>query len=149
LKRRVFLATAVALATASGWPALADEPPADGPPAEGSPVDGPFGKWTVEEISGKPVSPKGKVTMEIGTDGMVFGSGGCNRYRGSAKVADGGSLSFGPAASTQMMCEPEISEQEMRFLRSIEEVRSWRKDGTGLVLLDQAGGTVLRLAAAS
>lgn len=56
-------------------------------------------------------------------------------------------LSFGPTASTRMMCEPEVSEMEAWFFKSLEGVRGWRRDDAGLVLLDAGGDTVLRLAA--
>jgi putative lipoprotein len=112
-----------------------------------APADGPYGNWRVETVAGRAVSADAKLSIEIGADGVVSGSGGCNRFHGSAKIAEGGALSFGPTASTRMMCEPEVSELEAGFFKSLEGVRGWRRDAAGLVLLDAAGDPVLRLAA--
>lgn len=135
LNRRGFT-TLLATMLATGGQAMADAPP-----------EGPYGKWQVEEIGGQPASTKAAVTIDIGTDGRVTGSGGCNRFSGSVKI-DSGAISFGPAASTKMMCEPEISEQEAKFFQTLEKVKGWKWDGPALTLLDGAGKVVLRLAAA-
>jgi len=136
VNRPNLLAAAIAMTVTA---ALADEPPKDGP----------FGQWAVIEIAGKAVSHGATITMDIDAAGAVTGSGGCNRYRGSAKVAAGGALAFGPAAATRMMCEPGISDQEAGFFKALDEVRSWRKENVGLALHDQSGKTVLKLAPAS
>jgi heat shock protein HslJ len=110
--------------------------------------EGPNGKWIVEEIDGQPASGKAQVTIEIGADGQVAGSGGCNRFRGPAKIADS-SITFGPVAATRMMCEPEISDQESKFFRALDAVRGWRFNGSGLILLDASGNSIFRLGASS
>lgn len=112
---------------------------ADAPPA------GPYGKWVAEEIAGQGVVAKAEVTLEIGADGQAFGSGGCNRFRTSAKVADA-SIAFSPAAATRMMCAPDVSDQEMRFFRALEDARGWKTDGAELVLTDAGGSAVVRFA---
>ncbi len=133
MNRRGFTLFAAGLIAAGQ--AMADAPP-----------DGPFGQWRVEAIDGEPASAKAEVTIAIGTDGRATGSGGCNRFTGSVKV-EGDAISFGPAAATRMMCEPEISNQEARFFQTLEKIRSWTWDGPRLTLLDGAGKTVLRLGA--
>lgn len=112
-----------------------------------APPEGPFGQWRVESIVGQPASAKAAVTIAIGTDGRATGSGGCNRFSGSVKV-DGGAITFGPATSTRMMCEPEISQQEAKFFQALEKVKGWAWDGPALTLLDAAGKAVLKLVAA-
>lgn len=131
-RRGVLLAAALLAA----GPAIADAPP-----------EGPFGKWRVESIDGQPASAKAEVTIDIGTDGRATGSGGCNRFSGTVKV-DGAAITFGPAASTRMMCEPEISTQEAKFFQTLEKVKGWAWDGPALTLSDAAGKTLLRLVAA-
>ncbi|MDQ6438331.1 META domain-containing protein [Mesorhizobium sp. LHD-90] len=127
---------AVMLCLTGGF-AMADAPP-----------EGPYGKWSVAEIGGQGVVAKADVTLEIGADGKAFGSGGCNRFRTSVKVADG-AISFMPAAATRMMCEPEISGQEMKFFGALDAVRGWKWDGPALILLDADEKIVLRLRNAS
>ena len=78
-------------------------------------------------------------------DRRVSGSGGCNNLNGTY-TQEGAALSFGPMASTKMMCA-EAMEQERRFLETLGNVRSWRVDGDGLDLLDVKGNAVARFMA--
>ncbi|WP_165816108.1 META domain-containing protein [Kumtagia ephedrae] len=135
--RSGMVAALLAVTLTMGAPAMADSPPA-----------GPYGAWAVEEIGGQPVAAGSRVTIDLGADGRATGTGGCNRFSGSAKIDDG-AIAFGPMASTKMMCAPDVSDQEAKFFHALEQVRNWTWDGPGLVLLDAAGKTVLRLGAAS
>ena len=56
-----------------------------------------------------------------------------------------GQLSMGPLASTRKMCPPAVMDQENRFLRTLETVRSARVEHDLLYLQDANGQTVLRL----
>jgi heat shock protein HslJ len=130
-------AALLAVALTMGAPVMADSPP-----------QGPYGTWRVEEIGGRPVAAGTRVALDLGADGRATGTGGCNRFSGSAKIDDG-TIAFGPVASTKMMCAPDVSDQEAKFFRTLEQVRNWAWDGAGLVLLDTGGKVVLRLGAAS
>lgn len=78
-------------------------------------------------------------------DRRVSGSGGCNNLNGTY-THDGAALSFGPMASTKMMCA-EAMEQERLFLETLGNVRGWRVDGDGLELLDAKGTALARFTA--
>lgn len=127
-------ALSAALLFILGGSALADAPP-----------EGPYGEWAAEEIGGRAVAVATNVTIEIGADGQAFGSGGCNRFRTSAKVAEA-SIAFSPSAATRMMCQPDVSDQEVRFFQALQDARGWKWDGAELVLTDQGGSAVVRFA---
>lgn len=79
-------------------------------------------------------------------DGRTLaGSGGCNSLNGSYKL-DGAALTFGPVATTKMMCAGAM-DQEQAFLQALGGVRGWRVDGDRLELLDGSGGEVARFLA--
>jgi heat shock protein HslJ len=52
---------------------------------------------------------------------------------------------MGPLASTRKMCPPAVMDQENRFLRALETVRSARVEHDLLYLQGANGQTVLRL----
>lgn len=103
----------------------------------------PAGKWVAEEIGGSGVVGGQQTTLELTDDGRAFGSGGCNRYRGTAEF-DATSIVFKPLASTKMACEAAVMEQETRFHQAVEQTKSWRIDeATRKLSLIDAGGAVL------
>src|SRR5690606_10390813 len=92
----------------------------------------PAGEWIVERIEKTPLPDTVRITMTIAADGTVNGSGGCNRYSGTAKfrtIASG--MAFGPIAATKMACPPEIMEHEQRFFDALGKVTSWGKLTSG------------------
>ncbi len=103
----------------------------------------PAGKWVAEEIGGSRVVGGQQTTLELTDDGRAFGSGGCNRYRGTAEF-DATSIAFKPLASTKMACEAAVMEQETRFHQAVEQAKLWRIDeATRKLSLIDAGGAVL------
>lgn len=108
----------------------------------------PAGRWLAEDIRGRGVIDNLQSVLEITADGVVTGSGGCNRIRGQATIS-GASLTFGAMAGTRMACPPAVMDQESKFLSALEAVRSFRVDSQQrkLFLLDAAGQTVMRLSA--
>lgn len=91
------------------------------------------GEWLATEISGKPVPEKARMTLSIAADGTVSGSGGCNRFTGTADI-DGNRISFPPFAATMKMCPPPLMVPEQEFLGALAEVTSYRLEGSQLVL---------------
>jgi putative lipoprotein len=126
--RRAVLAAAAVLATS---PSLASEPGTT------------QGAWVAEEIAGAAVAG-GAATLEIGADGAVSGSGGCNRYRGRAEIA-AGTIAFSPLAATRMACPGAAMEQEGRFLAALAAARRFRIEDGRLVLSGEDGAVVARL----
>ena len=82
------------------------------------------------------------VTAEF-RDGRVFGSSGCNTYRGPF-TASGSSLRIGPdLATTQIACAPGPTAVERAYLARLPKVRSYRMEGEALILEGSDGAALL------
>jgi len=75
-------------------------------------------EWVAEYILGAPVIDMSHSSIKFQDDGTATGSGGCNSYSGSYTL-EGDVVSFGPMATTMMMCGGAIDDQEMRFFQSL------------------------------
>lgn len=101
--------------------------------------------WLVEDIGGRGVVDRAQTTITFAEDGSVSGDTSVNRYQGRATI-DGTKLSFGPLATTRRAGPPALMDQETRFLKAVETVKSFQIETTGLLsLLNEDGDTVLRL----
>ena len=116
------------------------------PPALVGSLEG--GPWLVEDINGGGVPDNLRVdaTFEPGDHdtSVVFGSSGCNRFRGGWKQT-GATVKFGPLAGTMMMCEPAKMDTESKFLKTMEAVTTVSFDATGAALLKAPDGRVIKL----
>jgi putative lipoprotein len=100
--------------------------------------------WVAEDIDGKGVIDNAQSTLVFGTDGRVSGRAACNQYGGEVTL-NGASMVVDQVFSTKMACTaPALMEQETRFLEALQATRSYRMDGTKLVLLDGTGTARLR-----
>lgn len=86
------------------------------------------GDWKIVAISGAPAFDPGKTGFKALPDGHVASTVGCNRIVGSPEV-DGARATFGRMAATMMACPPPLDAVERAYLKALEGVRSWRKDG--------------------
>lgn len=114
--------------------------------ATGDDAATPHGRWVAQEIGGRAVADPSRTTLEIGTDGRAFGTGGCNRYSGPARLS-GAAIALGPMAATRMACAPPLMAQEQRFFDALGTVARWQLAPGGLLLLDRDGGIALRFSA--
>lgn len=115
-------------------------------PALGGSLEG--GPWLAEDINGGGV-PDGvrvDITFEPGDQNtsVVFGTGGCNRFRGGWQQT-GTAIKLGPLAGTMMMCEPAKMDTERKFLQTLEAVRLVAFDSTGAALLTAPSGQKVKL----
>lgn len=101
--------------------------------------------WIAEAIDGQGMVGRPPITLTFESAERAAGSTGCNRYFAGVQTSERGGLRFGQAGSTRMACPPAVMEQEQRFLAALEAVRSYRIDGTALVLLDERGISRVRL----
>ena len=101
--------------------------------------------WIAQEIDGYAVVDRVQSTLELGADAQAGGTGGCNRYRTSAKLGDG-TIELGPIAATRMACPPAAMDQERRFFTALAGVRRYEFDRGVLVLRDADGTVRVRLA---
>jgi putative lipoprotein len=99
--------------------------------------------WTVERIDDTDAA--GAYSTVRFEDGRVSGRAGCNQYSGYLQAA-GDALRVSETRTTRMACPPPVMEQESRLLSALAAVRTARREGDRLVLLDEGGRVRLRLA---
>jgi putative lipoprotein len=78
-------------------------------------------------------------------NGRVSGSAGCNSYSGTyviTTVAGVNKIRIGPLASTMMMCEEAVMEQEQAYQAALQSARSYAVEENILTLF-HADGTLL------
>jgi putative lipoprotein len=106
------------------------------------PAEGIMGiEWIAAEIQGLPADAAVRSTLRLEPDGRAYGSGGCNRFTGGARI-EGSTLALGPLASTRMACAPPQGPQEDRYLQALNAARRYEIVEGRLRLLD-ANGAVL------
>ena len=96
-------------------------------------------RWKLLEAFGEPVrvvddreEPHLVFEPSAPDQGAVFGSDGCNRFRGSYGL-QGDQLRFSHMASTLMLCQ-ELGAQPQTFHRALAEANGWRAMGRVLEL---------------
>jgi heat shock protein HslJ len=77
--------------------------------------------------------PSPQVTAVFSSTGQLSGSAGCNTYNASYKV-DGNKIQIGAIATTRMMCEQPVMDQEQAYLAAIQKAATWDINGTTLQL---------------
>jgi heat shock protein HslJ len=103
-------------------------------------------RWQAEDLDGGGTMHNPQATLEFPQEGGVAGSGGCNRYFGSADI-DGPRIQMGPLASTRRACAPAVMAQEGRFFGALERARTWQLVADKLLLRDEGGAPLLQLQA--
>jgi putative lipoprotein len=100
--------------------------------------------WLAEDIDGGGVIDNAQSTLVFNKDGRVSGLAACNQYGGTVKLS-GESMIIEDVFSTLMACTaPALMDQETRFLEALRATRSYRMNGTKLVLVDGSGKERLR-----
>lgn len=110
----------------------------DPPPAVISPRSLLGAPWLLEDLTGRGVIDNSHVTLQFLADDKVAGSGGCNRYSGSAALK-GSIITFTPMASTMMACAPALMDQETRFFAALTQADTVSIDKTGALLIGVKG----------
>ena len=106
------------------------------------------GNWRFVEIKDASDLDPAKTEFVVLAGGGVALTVGCNRMRADFKL-DANSLTFGPIASTRMLCAPPLADLEQKAGRALEATRRYEIGADGqLKLLDAAGGLLARLAKA-
>lgn len=102
--------------------------------------------WQAEEIEGTGVLDRGPSTLVFAAGGQIAGRAGCNRYFGTFRQS-GHALTITPTGSTRMACAPDVMDQEGKFLAALGAVRTARREGDRLLLVDGDGRVRMRLTA--
>ncbi|NTU79005.1 MAG: META domain-containing protein [Chloroflexales bacterium] len=103
--------------------------------------------WTLISLSGNQPLADTRPTL-LFEGGTALGSTGCNTFRGPYRVS-GATIAIGPLASTLVLCDDAISQQEATYLRALQEAAAWRIEGATLTLLNASGAEVARFTAGS
>ena len=101
-----------------------------------SAADGLSGTWKAVRALGGDIS--GPELVINGAE--VSGTGGCNRFSGSA-VVNGSALKFGPLRATKMFCAGKM-DTETVFLSALDATRAFAVSDDELVLTDETGSPV-------
>lgn len=80
----------------------------------------------------------GEAVLELGDDGRLAGSTGCNRFSGSFEL-DGDQLLAGPLATTRMACDDALTRQEQHVLAVLDGTSTLTVEGTTLTIVGDDG----------
>lgn len=97
--------------------------------------------WQVTSIAGQTPLEGHPITLQFDTEGNVSGNGSCNTFGGTCTI-EGKTTKFGPLRSTRRACEPDVMQQEHRFLAMLGSATSWEIDAGGALLLSGEGGEI-------
>ena len=99
--------------------------------------------WVLTGLMGKPPVDGTGISAEFTADGKVAGSAGCNRYSGTYTIS-GSTITFSsPMASTMMMCEQAVMDQESAYLKALGEAKTFAVKGDQLTLTGGDGTTLV------
>lgn len=90
-------------------------------------------QWIITSINNTPVIGDNKATITFAEDNKVNGNASCNNFFGSY-TQDDNKISFGPTASTKMLCMNAANEQETSFLQVLGNVSHYEIDDNKLIL---------------
>jgi heat shock protein HslJ len=100
------------------------------------------GDWTATSLlNGDAVtSPVAgtELTATFTDDGKLTGSAGCNTYTTTYR-ADAGAITIAEPATTRMLCDTPVMEQEQAYLAALKRTTAYRVEGSRLSLLTATG----------
>jgi len=108
----------------------------------------PGSAWQVTTFAGQTPLADYPITFEFDAEGHIAGDASCNRFGGTCTI-EGNTLKVGTLRSTRRACEPDIMEQEHKFLALLGAVTAWSMDGDELLLNTPDGEIRAKAQAAS
>lgn len=99
-------------------------------PGHGDPTGTP---WQLVRMDGEAVSGGGRMTLQLGKDGTLSGSGGCNQFSGTYQ-SQGERTAIGPLVSTKKSCGPQADRQESRYMGALQRATRWEVHGDTLTI---------------
>jgi heat shock protein HslJ/membrane-bound inhibitor of C-type lysozyme len=91
-------------------------------------------EWVVEDLDGRGVIDRSRMTLAFDDAGRVSGSAGCNNFAGRYSLSGEG-LKFGDAALTRKACPAALMEQEARFVAALASVQRFEITPQGALRL--------------
>ena len=106
-----------------------------------TPVTLPGSAWQVITFAGQAPLANHPITFEFDNEGNIAGDASCNRFGGTCTI-EGNTMKVGPLRSTRRACEPEIMQQEHKFLALLGSVRTWKIEGEEILVLTGEDGEI-------
>ncbi len=101
----------------------------------------PGSAWEVTSFAGQTPLADHPITFEFDTEGNIAGDASCNRFGGTCTI-EGNTIKVGPLRSTRRACEPEIMQQEHKFLALLGSVVNWEINPEGILVLTGEDGEI-------
>ena len=101
----------------------------------------PGSAWQVITFAGQAPLADHPITFEFDTEGNIAGDASCNRFGGTCTI-EGNTMKIGPLRSTRRACEPEIMQQETKFLALLATVTAWEIGAEGELVMRGEGGEI-------
>jgi heat shock protein HslJ/membrane-bound inhibitor of C-type lysozyme len=94
-------------------------------------------KWVVEDLNGRGIIDRSRMTVRFEPDGRVSGKASCNKYSATYSLTGEG-LTVSEAAVTRRACAESLMNQEREFLGLLRDIRrfSMSPDGSLILLTD-------------
>jgi len=86
-----------------------------------------------------------QLTLQLSLDEQASGSAGCNTFNSSATL-DGNSITFGPIATTRMICDqPDgVMDQESAYLAALQKTAEYAITGNQMEFTDENQNVLVR-----
>jgi len=101
----------------------------------------PGSAWKVTSLAAQDPLADHPITFEFDAEGSISGNASCNTFSGACTI-EGNSMKTGPLRSTRRACEPEVMQQEQKFLALLGSVTRWEIGQEGQLVLHGEGGEI-------
>jgi heat shock protein HslJ len=91
-------------------------------------------EWVVEELNGRAIIDRSRMTLRFGSDGRVSGLASCNGYSGKYSLTGEG-LKVSKIAMTRKACAESLMRQEDEFLGLLRESKRFSMSPDGALIL--------------
>lgn len=104
-------------------------------------------EWRLVSLAGVgQIDPPDTATLDFAEDARVAGHTGCNQFSGPISTDQDG-VRLGPLILTKMACvDPAVQDVENAYVSALESTRSFLIQDQQLVLTDEHGAELARLA---
>jgi heat shock protein HslJ len=104
-------------------------------------VNLPGSAWRVTTFAGQTPLADHPITLEFDAESNISGNASCNRFGGTCQI-DGDKIEIGPLRSTRRACEPDVMQQEHKFLALLGAAQTWGITPEGELLLRSPEGEI-------
>jgi len=91
-------------------------------------------EWVVEDLDGRGIIDRSRMTLKFGSDGRLSGRASCNNYWGTYSLT-GEVLTVSQIAATRKACPESLMSQENGFLGLLKEIKRFSISPDGALIL--------------